>query len=86
LVLLVSSCLIPKERHGQELSTGVRRKVLDLLDAGGSVAQIAQDLGITGQTIYNLSEAVSARQRTMRRGDRHVRTLRRAVARRRRVS
>jgi len=30
-----------------------RRKVLDLLDAGRGVAEIASDLGITGQTIYN---------------------------------
>jgi transposase-like protein len=30
-----------------------RRKVLDLLDAGRSVAEIAADLGVTGQTIYN---------------------------------
>lgn len=27
-----------------------RRKVLDLLDAGGSLAQIAQDLGITASS------------------------------------
>lgn len=30
-----------------------RKKVLDLLAAGHSVTQIAHDLGITGQTIYN---------------------------------
>jgi transposase-like protein len=30
-----------------------RRKVLDLLDAGRTVAEIAGDLGVTGQTIYN---------------------------------
>ena len=30
-----------------------RRKVLDLLDTGRSVAEIAADLGVTGQTIYN---------------------------------
>jgi transposase-like protein len=30
-----------------------RKKVLDLLDAGRSVAEIAADLGVTGQTIYN---------------------------------
>lgn len=30
-----------------------RRKVLDLLDAGRSVAEIAADLGVTGQTVYN---------------------------------
>ena len=30
-----------------------RRKVLDLLDAGRTVADIAADLGVTGQTIYN---------------------------------
>jgi len=30
-----------------------RKRVLDRLDAGHSVTAIAQDLGITGQTIYN---------------------------------
>ena len=30
-----------------------RRKVLDLLDAGRTVAEVAADLGVTGQTIYN---------------------------------
>lgn len=30
-----------------------RRKVLDLLAAGRSVASIAVDLGLSGQTIYN---------------------------------
>lgn len=30
-----------------------RKRVLDRLDAGHSVAAIAHDLGITGQTIYN---------------------------------
>jgi len=30
-----------------------RKKVLDLLDAGHSVTQVAHDLGLTGQTIYN---------------------------------
>ena len=30
-----------------------RKKVLDLLDAGRTVADVAADLGVTGQTIYN---------------------------------
>jgi transposase len=30
-----------------------RRRVLDLVDAGRRVAEVAQDLGITEQTIYN---------------------------------
>lgn len=30
-----------------------RRKVLDLLDAGRTVTEVAADLGVTGQTIYN---------------------------------
>jgi transposase-like protein len=30
-----------------------RRKVLDLLAAGRSVASVAADLGVSGQTIYN---------------------------------
>lgn len=30
-----------------------RRKVLDLLEAGGKVAKITADLGISAQTIYN---------------------------------
>ena len=30
-----------------------RRKVLDLVDAGKPVAEIAEQLGVTGQTIYN---------------------------------
>ena len=30
-----------------------RRKVLDLVEAGRPVAEIAQQLGVTGQTIYN---------------------------------
>lgn len=30
-----------------------RRKVLDLLAAGRSVASIVSDLGVSGQTIYN---------------------------------
>jgi transposase len=30
-----------------------RRKVLDLLAAGRSVASVAVDLGVSGQTIYN---------------------------------
>ena len=30
-----------------------RKKVLDLLAAGRSVAEVAEDLGVTGQTIYN---------------------------------
>jgi transposase-like protein len=30
-----------------------RRKVLDLLDAGRKVAEVAADLGVTQQTIYN---------------------------------
>jgi transposase-like protein len=30
-----------------------RRKVLDLLDAGRKVADVAADLGVTQQTIYN---------------------------------
>ena len=30
-----------------------RRKVLDLIEAGRSVAEVAQQLGVTGQTIYN---------------------------------
>jgi transposase-like protein len=30
-----------------------RRKVLDLLAAGRSVASVASDLGVSGQTIYN---------------------------------
>jgi len=34
-------------------STEFRRKVLDLLDAERSVAEIAADLGVNGQTIYN---------------------------------
>ena len=29
------------------------RKVLDLVEAGRPVAEIAQQLGVTGQTIYN---------------------------------
>jgi transposase-like protein len=30
-----------------------RRKVLDLIDAGRNVTDIARDLGISSQTIYN---------------------------------
>jgi transposase-like protein len=30
-----------------------RRKVLDLVAAGRPVAQVAEDLGVTAQTIYN---------------------------------
>ena len=30
-----------------------RRKVLDLIDAGRKVADVARDLGISSQTIYN---------------------------------
>ena len=30
-----------------------RRKVLDLLDAGRTVTEVATDLGVTTQTIYN---------------------------------
>lgn len=30
-----------------------RRKVLDLLEAGRSVAEVAEQLGVSGQTIYN---------------------------------
>ena len=30
-----------------------RRKVLDLVEAGKPVAEIAEQLGVTGQTIYN---------------------------------
>lgn len=30
-----------------------RRKVLDLLEAGRPVAEVAQQLGVSGQTIYN---------------------------------
>jgi transposase len=30
-----------------------RRKVLDLIDAGSPVAEIAAQLGITAQTVYN---------------------------------
>ena len=30
-----------------------RRKVLDLIEAGRPVAEVAQQLGVTGQTIYN---------------------------------
>ena len=30
-----------------------RRKVLDLVAAGRPVAEIAKQLGVTGQTIYN---------------------------------
>ena len=30
-----------------------RRKVLDLVEAGKPVAEIADQLGVTGQTIYN---------------------------------
>ena len=30
-----------------------RRKVLDLVEAGRPVAEVAQQLGVTGQTIYN---------------------------------
>lgn len=30
-----------------------RRKVLDLIDAGRSVAEIAAQLGVTAQTVYN---------------------------------
>ena len=30
-----------------------RRKVLDLIEAGKPVAEIAEQLGITGQTVYN---------------------------------
>lgn len=30
-----------------------RRKVLDLVEAGRPVAEVAEQLGVTGQTIYN---------------------------------
>lgn len=30
-----------------------RRKVLDLIEAGRSVAEVAADLGVSGQAIYN---------------------------------
>jgi len=39
--------------HAQGVSAGVRRKVLDLLTAGRSVALIAFDLQISEQTIYS---------------------------------
>ena len=32
---------------------GFRRKVLDLVEAGRPVAEIAEQLGVSGQTIYN---------------------------------
>ena len=34
-------------------SSEFRRKVLDLLAAGGSVVSVAADLGVSDQTIYN---------------------------------
>ena len=34
-------------------SAEFRRKVLDLVEAGRPVAEIAQQLGVTGQTLYN---------------------------------
>ncbi|MEU5883285.1 helix-turn-helix domain-containing protein [Spirillospora sp. NPDC047279] len=37
----------------RELSPEFRRKVLDLLRAGRAVQQIAEDLQISDQTIYN---------------------------------
>ena len=30
-----------------------RRRVLDLIDSGRKVADVARDLGVSGQTIYN---------------------------------
>jgi transposase-like protein len=38
---------------GKSYPPEFRRKVLDLLDAGRTVTEIATDLGVTGQTIYN---------------------------------
>jgi len=46
---------LPRGDHqpcAQEVSTGVRRKVLDLVAAGRGVAQVATDLDISEQTIY----------------------------------
>jgi putative transposase len=51
--LLDFMLMIPRRgQHAQELPAGVRSKVLDLLKAGRTVAQIAHDLQISDQTIY----------------------------------
>jgi Transposase len=38
-----------------------RRKVLDLIDAGCKVADVARDLGISTQTIYNWLDPLGSR-------------------------
>jgi len=45
------------------------RKVLDLLDAGRKVADVAADLGVTQQTIYNWRRQQPDRQRPNARRD-----------------
>ena len=44
--------VVPGGDSCRKLSTRVRRKVLDLLKAGRTVTQLANDLQISGQTIY----------------------------------
>jgi len=39
--------------RGDTPSSFVRQKVLDLVEAGRPVAEVADQLGVTAQTIYN---------------------------------
>ena len=43
-----------------------RRKVLDLVEAGRPVAEVAEQLGVTGQTIYNWRNRGWAQKTTSR--------------------
>lgn len=43
---------VPGEPHAPQLPPEFRRKVLDLVESGRKVAEVAQLLGISDQTIY----------------------------------
>ncbi len=45
--------MVQKGRHAKGLSPEFRRRVLHLLKAGGTVAQVAADLQISDQVVYN---------------------------------
>ena len=49
LVALIDGAAIMPKRYPPEF----RRRVLDLLDAGRTVAEVGRDLGVSSQTIYN---------------------------------
>ncbi len=50
---LISCSSLVEERRAEELLPEFRRKALDLLKAGRSVADLARDLQVSDQTIYN---------------------------------